>query len=134
MKQGLLLCFLVSLSFWQCSKEATGDIDIPTNVTILAQGTFSPAAHNTSGVVKLATDPQGKKYLIFENFQTDSGPDVRIWIATDKTAKDYTELSKTVPTGNFKIDVPASADTNKQSYVLIWCKQFTVLFGSAQLK
>lgn len=133
MKKGILL-LLVSVSMWQCSKEETGDTNIPTNVTILSQGTFSPAAHNTSGVVKLARDPQGKKYLLFENFMTDSGPDVRIWIATDKTAQDYTELSKTVPSGNFKIDVPASADTNKQSYVLIWCKQFTVLFGSAQLK
>lgn len=133
MKKGILL-LLVSVSFWQCSKEATGDTNIPADVTILSQGIFSPAAHNTSGVVKLASDAQGKKYLLFENFMTDSGPDVRIWIARDKTAQDYTELSKTVPTGNFKIDVPASADTNKHSYVLIWCKQFTVLFGSAQLK
>ncbi|MDZ4706940.1 MAG: DM13 domain-containing protein, partial [Saprospiraceae bacterium] len=51
-----------------------------------------------------------------------------------KPRKIIPRLSKTVPTGNFKIDVPASADTNKHSYVLIWCKQFTVLFGSAQLK
>ena len=134
MRNGLFL-FLVAFSLVQCSKEAeSGDTDIPTDLTTISQGSFQAAAHATSGTVKLAQDSQGKKYLIFENFKTDSGPDVRIWLATDKTAQDYTELSKTVPSGSFKIDVPSSTPTNKQGYVLIWCKQFTVLFGSAQLK
>lgn len=134
MNKGFLL-LLLALAFLQCSKEeVAGDTNIPADLTTLSQGSFQSAAHSTSGTVKLAQDPQGKKYLVFENFKTDSGPDVRIWLAVDKTAQDYTELSKTVPSGNFKIDVPASTDTNKQKYVLIWCKQFTVLFGSAQLK
>ncbi len=133
MKKGFFL-FLAALAFLQCSKdEETGDTIIPTEVTTLSQGSFQSAAHSTSGTVKLAQDPQGKKYLIFENFKTDSGPDLRIWLAVDKTAQDYTELSKSVPAGSFKVDVPASTDINKQKYVLIWCKQFTVLFGSAQL-
>jgi len=41
MKKGILL-LLVSVSFWQCSKEVTGDTNIPADVTILSQGIFSP--------------------------------------------------------------------------------------------
>jgi len=135
MKKGILL-LLVSMMLWQCSKETEqGDSSaIPTDLTTLSQGVFQPAAHNTSGTVKLAKDTKGNKYLVFENFKTDPGPDVRIWIAVDKTDKDYTELSKTVFTGTFKIDVPATTDTNKKNQVLIWCKAFSILFGSAELK
>ncbi len=130
----ILLLTLLTMGMLSCNKELKeGDNNIPTNLTIITQGSFSGAAHPTSGIVKLAKDPAGKKYLVFENFKTDPGPDIRIWIAEDKTDKSYTELSKTVFTGTFKIDVPADVDTAKKTYVLIWCKAFSVLFGSAQL-
>jgi len=123
---------LLSISCNKALEEGSGDI--PTDLTLISQGSFSGAAHPTTGTVKLSKDTAGKKYLVFENFSTDAGPDIRIWIAEDKSANNYTELSKTVFTGSFKIDVPAELDTTKKSYVLIWCKAFAVLFGSAQLK
>ncbi|MGB3528234.1 MAG: DM13 domain-containing protein [Saprospiraceae bacterium] len=123
---------LLSISCNKALEEGSGDI--PTDLTVISQGSFNGAAHPTTGTVKLSKDTAGKKYLVFENFSTDAGPDIRIWIAEDKSANNYTELSKTVFTGSFKIDVPAELDTTKKSYVLIWCKAFAVLFGSAQLK
>lgn len=126
--------FLFSFFFLACDKaEVEGD-PIPADLTTLSQGSFESAAHPTSGTVKLAKDGAGKKYLVFENFKSDPGPDLRIWLAEDKSGTNYAELSTTVPSGNFKIDVPAGSDTSKRTYVLIWCKAFTVLFGSAQLK
>lgn len=123
---------LLSISCNKALEEGSGDI--PTDLTVISQGSFNGAAHPTTGTVKLSKDTAGKKYLVFENFSTDAGPDIRIWIAEDKSANNYTELSKTVFTGSFKIEVPAELDTTKKSYVLIWCKAFAVLFGSAQLK
>ncbi len=127
-----LASFLILIS---CNKELKeGDNNIPTDLTVISQGTFTGASHPTSGLVKLSKDSAGKKYLVFENFKTDPGPDIRIWIAEDSNAKNYAELSKTVFTGNFKIEVPSDVDTSKKANVLIWCKAFSVLFGSAILK
>lgn len=133
MKLNLIL-FLFSFFVLACDKSEVEGDPIPADLTTLSQGSFESAAHPTSGTVKLAKDGAGKKYLVFENFKSDPGPDLRIWLAEDKSATNYTELSTTVPSGNFKIDVPGGADTSKRTYVLIWCKAFTVLFGSAQLK
>ncbi|HNR05819.1 MAG TPA: DM13 domain-containing protein [Saprospiraceae bacterium] len=133
MKRKLIL-LLFSFSILACNRDEVEGDPIPADLTTLLQGSFESAAHPTSGTVKLAKDGAGKKYLVFENFKSDPGPDLRIWLAEDKSATNYSELSTTVPSGNFKIDVPPGADTSTRTYVLIWCKAFTVLFGSAQLK
>jgi hypothetical protein len=92
--------------------------------------------HPTSGTVKLVTDKNDatKKSLVFENFKTDAGPDLRIYLAEDTKATNYTEVIKLTNTGSFTVDIPASAKLDKQKYVLIWCQQFAVLFGSAKLE
>ena len=128
------ILFILLLSLLACERSEVQGDPIPADLTTLLQGSFESAAHPTSGTVKLAKDAAGKKYLVFENFKSDPGPDLRIWLAEDKSATNYAELSTTVPSGNFKIDVPSGADTPKRTHVLIWCKAFTVLFGSAQLK
>jgi len=55
-------------------------------------------------------------------------------LAEDQTAREFTLEMKLSKTGTFVLDVPTSADLVKQKYVLIWCQQFTVLFGSAKLE
>ena len=122
--------------FTSCAKDLEqGDPNtIPGDLTVVLQGSFTNGAHATSGIVKLSKDAAGKRYLVFENFKTDSGPDIRIWAAEDKDAKNYIELSKTVQLGNYKIDVPSDYDAAKKPHILIWCKAFSVLFGGAQLK
>jgi hypothetical protein len=36
--------------------------------------------------------------------------------------------------GTFSYEVDAAVDTKEYPYVLIWCRPFAVLFGSAQLE
>jgi hypothetical protein len=101
-------------------------------------GTFSgSSAHpSTAGTVKVITDSKDatKKVLSFENFKVDAGPDLRIYLAEDTRATGFTEVSLLKNTGTFAVEIPASANLSKQKFVLIWCKQFSVLFGSAQLQ
>jgi hypothetical protein len=99
-------------------------------------GMFANGVHPTSGTVKVVADKTDakKKYLSFENFKTDAGPDLYVYLAEDKTAKGFISVMKLDKTGTFVLDVPANADLSKQKYVLIWCQQFTVLFGSAKLE
>lgn len=76
----------------------------------------------------------GGRTLVFTNFKTDGGPDLRIYVAENTDLRNFVELTKLSNSGNFSMDLPASIDPKKQRYVLIWCKAFSVLFGNAELK
>jgi Electron transfer DM13 len=125
----------IAFSFTQCSKSVKDVTEtIPTDLTVISQGSFTNGVHSVSGVVKLSKDAAGKKFLVFEDFKTESGPDLRIWLAEDNAGKNYAEITKTVNNGTYKLELASDVDTSKKTYVLVWCKQFTVLFGSAILK
>jgi hypothetical protein len=111
-------------------------VNIDTTKPAEATGTFSAGAHPTSGTVKVVVDKTDatKKYLSFENFKTDAGPDLYIYLAEDKNATGSIIVMKLDKTGTFTLDIPSTANLTKQKYVLVWCKQFTVLFGSAKLE
>lgn len=138
----IAIIFAISLLSWSCAKNEeltpTTQTTPPAvaSGTPLSLGTFSAGVHPTSGTVKLVADKTDakKKYLSFENFKTDAGPDLYVYLSEDKTGKIFTSVMKLDKTGTFVLDVPANADLTKQKYVLIWCKQFTVLFGSAKLE
>jgi hypothetical protein len=138
MKKLLAFCFLLNILFSACKKEnETSDIptvEVGATDKVLFSGSFTNASHPTSGNVKLIEASDKKKYLIFDDLKSDAGPDLRIYLSEDKSAKVFTEISNKVVNGNSKIEVPATVNTDKQKTVLIWCKQFSVLFGSAELK
>jgi hypothetical protein len=103
-----------------------------TGQVVRASGTFQNGVHSVSGRVRLY-ERNGQKTLVFTNFKSDTGPDLRIYLATDTQANDFTEVTMLTATGNFYAPVPASADS-RQRYVLIWCKRFAVHFGNAELR
>ncbi len=104
----------------------------PSTQTLVLQGTFKDAVHPTSGTAKLYQ--KGTTYtLVFENFKSDAGPDLRIYLAEDNQAKNFIQLAELKNTGNFFLTLPDNAGIDKRKSLLIWCKQFAVLFGSAQL-
>ena len=137
----LLIAYIALLS-WSCVKnDELTPVTQTTPPAVVSGtqeslGTFSNGVHPTSGTVKVVADKTDakKKYLSFENFKTDAGPDLYVYLAEDKTAKGFISVMKLDKTGTFVLDVPTNADLTKQKYVLIWCKQFTVLFGSAKLE
>ncbi len=133
------MCFVVilfSVLAFSCKKETANPPStvITDNLTSIYQGTFSGSAHTTTGTVKLSKDASGKKYLVFDNFKTDSGPDLRVYLSEDLSANNYTEITNKVINGTYQLTVDSSVDTEKKRKVLIWCKAFSVLFGSADLK
>ncbi|WP_188767871.1 DM13 domain-containing protein [Emticicia aquatilis] len=105
------------------------------NQTIILQGTFTSGVHTTSGKVFIYEDKNKNYSLVFENFKTDAGPDLRIYLAEDKVLTNFTQITDKVNTnGSYILPIPASVDLKKQTTVVIWCKAFSVLFGSASLK
>lgn len=99
---------------------------------LLAQGTFVNRVHSVKGTVNIY-EKDGKRTLVFADFLTDSGPDLRIYIAEDAALTNFIEVSKLSNTGNFSVELPSGYNPAQHRAVLIWCKPFSVLFGSAAL-
>lgn len=103
-------------------------------MTGMLQGMFTSNVHATSGTVSVL-ETGGKRTLVFTNFRTDGGPDLRIYVAENTALRNFIEVSRLTSTsGTFSVELPAGVDPAKQRYVLIWCKAFSVLFGNAELK
>jgi hypothetical protein len=105
-----------------------------TDQKLIFEGTFVNGTNNTSGKAKVFENSKGVKTLSFENFKTDAGPDLRIYFAEDKAITNFVEISKTVKNGDSSYELPANVNMAKQKFILIWCKQFSKLFGSSELK
>jgi hypothetical protein len=107
----------------------------PTKATLLKQGAFAGNMNYVAnGSVKLY-DYLGKKYIYFENFSSSNGPDLKVYIATTLSASQFVSLGslKSV-TGNQAYLITTPPDFTQYNKILIWCQQFTVLFGSAALQ
>ena len=90
--------------------------------------------HNAEGVVKVIALDDGTSVLRLENFKATNGPDLYVYLATDKSASDIVNLGRLKGNiGNQNYDIPAGTNLTKYNTALIWCKAFSVLFGSAQL-
>lgn len=128
----LALFFFIS----SCKKSALDNANetLPAGTTI-SMGSFMSNAHSTSGTVKVVRDAAGKTQLVFENLKTDNGPDLRVWLSPNTSGSPYQEvgLLKAV-TGNFSYELGASINYTTNNRVLIWCKNFSILFGHSVLQ
>jgi hypothetical protein len=90
--------------------------------------------HNAEGKAKILTLSNGSQILRLENFKSTNGPDVHLYLSNNKQANDFIDLGRLkANNGNQNYKIPMDIDFNHYGYVLIWCKPFSVLFGSAQL-
>ncbi|OHX68610.1 hypothetical protein NH26_17415 [Flammeovirga pacifica] len=97
----------------------------------MLSGTFIDAAHPTSGTVVL----DGNTIKIESDFRSDNGPDLYIYLAQGTDGNGFVDLGRLKNVaGEQEYTVPDGVDYTKNKYVLVWCKQFSVLFGSAELK
>jgi hypothetical protein len=108
----------------------------------LASGEFHSAAHETKGAATIFQLDDGKRTLRLTNFATSNGPDVRVYLVAAPDAKDNDTVTNAgfVELGSLKgnigdqnYDVPANVDLTKYKAVTIWCKRFSVNFGTAPL-
>jgi Electron transfer DM13 len=90
--------------------------------------------HNAEGLAKIIPLQDGTNILRLENLQVTNGPDLYVYIATDKSASDFISLGELkANNGNQNYDIPSETDLTKYDTALIWCRPFSVLFGSADL-
>jgi hypothetical protein len=106
------------------------------NGTELATGAFLSQAHETTGRAELIRLDGGGAAVNLLNFETDAGPDLRVYLVpgdgTDvEDALDLGGLKGNE--GNQRYELPAGTDTNRFGAVVIWCRAFSVSFGRALL-
>lgn len=90
--------------------------------------------HNAEGVAKIIQLADGTDILRLENFKATNGPDLYVYLSTDKTNADIVNLGRLKGNiGNQNYLIPAGTDIKKYITALIWCRAFSVIFGSAQL-
>ncbi len=96
------------------------------------KGDFVSDTHPTSGMVTVNAD---KSVLSINNFKTDDGPKLLLYLTTDLDVNDYVDLGdlKGIE-GDFEYDIPSNTDLMKYKYVVVWCVDFSVSFGHAELE
>jgi hypothetical protein len=108
-----------------------------TGQSTLRTGSFvgvEDGIHNAEGIAKVIPLQDRSNILRLENLHVTNGPDLYVYIATDKSASDFVSLGKLkANNGNQNYDIPSETDLTKYDTVLIWCRPFSVLFGSAEL-
>jgi Electron transfer DM13 len=108
-----------------------------TGQNTLRTGTFvgvGDGIHNAEGIAKVVQLQDGNNILRLENLHVTNGPDLYVYLATDKSASDFVSLGKLkANNGNQNYNIPSETDLTKYDTALIWCRPFSVLFGSAEL-
>jgi hypothetical protein len=111
---------------------------IGEDISTTYAGTFvgvNDGIHNAEGMAKVIRLDDASMILRLENFKSTNGPDLYVYLATDKSASDFVDLGRLKGNiGNQNYEIPEGTDFSRYDTVLIWCKAFSVLFGSAELE
>ena len=99
-------------------------------------GTFESDAHPTSGTAVVLGNGTGQQFLRFEDFATDNGPDLNVYLVNSSTGdvSDFVDLGDLKGNiGEQNYEIPVEVDLDRYDQVVIWCVRFGVGFGDALL-
>ncbi len=112
---------------------------------VTAEGTFISHEKSTEGKARIITLADGSRVLRLVDFDTDNGPDLKVWLAAAPVLEGtdgwfvfdddkYLDLGPLKGNkGNQNYPIPADADISELTSVAIWCDRFSVSFGAAEL-
>jgi len=104
-----------------------------TGPQTLKSGIFITVAKATTGNAKIIRTEEEKIILQLENFRTEPGPGLYVYLANQGIADGY-EIAKLVSReGGQQYDIPADLDLNKYSKILIYSKSDGKIYGQAVL-
>jgi len=139
--------FIAGNAFWYLASPLWIDRIVAESIaeggTILATGQFSGADASHKGAGQVAViDQNGQTIVRFTEFEVTNGPDLYVWLvkagniqkSADVKASEWIELG--VLKGNIgdqNYSLPAGTDISEYQTVIVWCRQFGVLFAAAAL-
>lgn len=112
-------------------------------VVTLIEGSFIDRSHPGSGLAKVLNDGTEQRFLRFEEFETDNGPDLFVYLTRADAAADAAAFGvdgEFVNLGRLKgnvgeqnYEIPSDVDLSEFSTVVVWCRRFSVAFTAADL-
>ena len=114
-----------------------------SSLAALASGPFHGIAHETKGTATVYQDTNGNRVLRLSNFSTSNGPDVHVYMVAADNAYDAATVEHAgfIDLGNIKGNIgdqdytlARDLDLSRYRAVSIWCKRFSVNFGTAPMK
>ena len=102
-------------------------------------GSFESQAHTTTGTARVIEKVDGSHVLALVDFRTDAGPDLFVYVvlrAAEGTNVDGARRLGALKgnVGNQQYTLPADVELADTATVVVWCRAFSVSFGSAQLR
>jgi hypothetical protein len=115
---------------------AAADAPPAANVE-LVRGRFRSGEHHTEGDAAVVRVRDGRRFLTLTSFETSAGPDLRVRLvpgrSDDGGARGAVDLGGLKGNrGDQQYRLPAEARVTGAT-VVIWCRAFSVAFGSARL-
>jgi len=112
---------------------------------LVARGQFGGAidpVHHADGVASIYRLADGQRVLRLENFKSTNGPNLYVYLSGTASPRNTAQLGAAgefavaplkANIGNQNYVLPAGLDLSKFKSVVIYCRQFHVVFGSAPL-
>lgn len=111
---------------------------------ILAMGQWQgiDSIHQAQGKALMVRLPDGRRFIRFEDFRVTNGPDLYVYLSGHPSPRTGAQLHEGAAfevarlkgnVGNQNYELPADLDLSKFKSVAIYCKRFSVMFGSAEL-
>ena len=142
--------FVAGNAFWYLAsplwidRVVAEELPAELQMKAVAKGQFRDAdtVHRGKGTATVFESASGAKVLRFTGFEATNGPDLEVWlvkaggIAASADVKNSAWLSLGPLKGNIgdqNYVIPADVNVTDYKSVVVWCKQFGVLFSPADL-
>ncbi len=112
-------------------------------VVTLVEGMFVDRSHPGTGTAKVLNDGSEQRFLRFDPFATDNGPDLFVYLTRADAAADagafgvngdFVNLGRLKGNvGEQNYEIPVDVDLAEFATVVVWCDRFSVAFTAADL-
>lgn len=114
---------------------------VPATAPLPAPTQFVSLDHGTTGNLLVLQDDQGVRYVRFEAFETDNGPDLFVYLSANPVDgpeqafdDDFVDLGRLQGNiGDQNYVIPPDVDLTRYRSVVVWCDRFNSAFGAAPL-
>ena len=106
----------------------------------VSSGRFIPLEHAAAGTALVLRSDDGKRFLRFERFRVENGPDLRVYLSSASAAEEDAHDDDFVDLGGLKgnvgdqnYEIPPGVDLARYRTAVVWCRRFSVGFAAANL-
>ena len=111
-------------------------------IRTLGAGEFTPLAHQARGTALFLENADGDRFLRFENFEVENGPDLKVYLsAAPPGSEDPVLVEDFVDLGTLKGNIGSQnyaiaddVDLERYGTAVVWCRRFSVGFAVAGIQ